>query len=71
VSTQHVVAPGEHLWGIAAAHLAARSGREASALAPEEIAPYWTRLCMVNAERLRSRDPNLVHPGEVVQLPAL
>ena len=71
VPTEHTVVAGEHLWGIAAAHLAALSGRAVATLRAEEIAPYWTRLCMLNVEHLRSGNPNLVHPGEVVRLPAV
>jgi hypothetical protein len=68
VPSRHTVVAGEHLWSIAAAQLAAATGR-----APDiaEIAPYWTQLCMVNAPRLRSGDPDLVYPGEVLELPAV
>jgi len=67
----HTVIAGEHLWGIAAGRLAASTGREASSLTAVEIAPYWTRLCMSNAARLRSGDLDLVYPGEVLELPPI
>jgi resuscitation-promoting factor RpfA len=57
----HTIAPGEHLWSIAAAHLGADRAAE--------IAPYWRRVVEHNRARLRSGDPNLVYPGEVVDLP--
>jgi hypothetical protein len=69
--TEHTVAPGEHLWGIAAASLAELTARPVASLRAEEIAPYWTRLCMLNAARLRSGNLDLVYPGEVVALPSL
>lgn len=57
----HAIAWGEHLWAIAAAQLA-----DASAA---DIAPYWRRVVEINRSRLRSGDPNLVYPGEVIELP--
>jgi hypothetical protein len=57
----HTVTPGEHLWSIAAARLAGAS----------DVAPYWLRLVELNRHRLRSGNPNLVYPGEVVELPPI
>jgi hypothetical protein len=65
----HTIEPGEHLWGIAAARLAEITGRDPASIPPEEVAPYWTRVCMVNEARLRSGVVGLVYPGEVVELP--
>jgi resuscitation-promoting factor RpfA len=59
--TSHVIAAGEHLWSIAAAHL--------GAVTAVDIAPYWRRVVEHNQARLRSADPNLVYPGEVIELP--
>jgi len=58
-----VVESGDHLWKISARHL----GPDA---ADREIAPYWLDVVEVNTPRLRSGDPNLIFPGEVVELPA-
>jgi hypothetical protein len=60
-----VVRPGDNLWVIAtrAAQAAGRSTR------PSEVAPYWRRVIAVNTARLRSRDPNLIFPGERIVLP--
>lgn len=66
----HVVASGDHLWAIAAADLAEGSPREASQLAPEEIAPHWREVVEDNRGRLRSGDPDLIFPGERIVLPA-
>jgi resuscitation-promoting factor RpfA len=59
--TSHVITPGDHLWSIAAAHL--------GAVTAAEIAPYWRRVVEHNRSRLRSGDPNLVYPGEIIELP--
>lgn len=67
--TVHRVQPGEHLWGIARAHLAAAGGRPAVDLRPADVAPYWRRLIDANTGRLRSGDPDLIHPGEELVLP--
>ena len=65
----HRVQPGEHLWGIASAHLAAGSGRDTDDLRAADIAPYWRRVVDANTGRLRSGDPDLIHPGEELVLP--
>jgi hypothetical protein len=65
----HTVARGEHLWSIAAGHVATATGKPRADVAPADVAPYWRRVVAVNRPRLRSGDPNLVFPGEVVELP--
>jgi hypothetical protein len=62
----HRVVAGEHLWGIAADALARATGRAPS---DAEIVGYWRVVCEHNRPTLRSRDPNLVFPGELVALP--
>ncbi|MDX1659872.1 MAG: LysM peptidoglycan-binding domain-containing protein [Nitriliruptorales bacterium] len=57
----HVVQPGEHLWAIAA--------HAVRGAPPEEIGRYWRRLVRANGDRIRSGDPDLIYPGEVVHLP--
>lgn len=59
-----VVAKGDHLWKISARHL----GDEAT---DDDIAPYWRQVVEINTPQLRSGDPNLIYPGEVVELPAI
>lgn len=68
--TSHVVAPGEHLWGVAAARLATLRP-DGSTPGDAEIARYWRRVVAANVARLRSGDPDLVFPGETVLLPPL
>ena len=63
VSDAHVVVSGDNLWSIAAAGLGTD---DATA-----VARYWARLITLNRSILRSGDPDLIFPGEVLQLPPL
>jgi len=58
-----VVEKGDHLWKISAEHIGpgATDG---------EVFPYWREVITVNTPHLRSGDPDLIFPGEVVRLPA-
>jgi hypothetical protein len=67
----YTVTTGEHLWSIAAARVAASSSLAADDLSPAEIAPYWLRVVETNLSGLRSGNPNLVYPGETIELPLL
>jgi hypothetical protein len=69
--TTHTVTGGEHLWSIAAGQVATATGKPQADLSPADVAPYWLRLVELNRHRLRSGNPNLVYPGEVVELPPL
>jgi hypothetical protein len=63
------LAPGDHLWSVAARTLAAAWGRPP---AEREVAPYWRLVVERNrAELPNPDDPDLVFPGEVVRLPPL
>lgn len=57
------VAPGDHFWKISARRLA-----EIELEAP--VGPYWRKVVEVNLDNIRSGDPDLIYPGEVVELPA-
>ena len=58
------VVEGDHLWKISASHLGPK--------APDsQIAPYWRDVVAVNTPNLRSGDPDLIYPGEVVEMPAI
>ncbi|MDP3983488.1 MAG: hypothetical protein Q8Q52_00585, partial [Acidimicrobiia bacterium] len=61
-----VVERGDHMWGLAKARLAVLLGRPPT---DSEIAPYWQRVVEVNRDRIRSGDPDLIFPGEVLVLP--
>lgn len=58
--------PGDHLWGLAERRVGEVIGRAPS---DPEVAPYWRVVVEENRARLRSGDPDLIHPGEVVVLP--
>jgi len=61
-----VVAPGDNLWLIARASLTdALGGRPPDA----DVARYWHALIAQNRSTLRSGDPSLIFPGEIVTLP--
>lgn len=61
-----VVEPGDHLWKISEAHLSEQLHREAE---DPEIWPYWREVIAANVAGLRSGDPDLIFPGEVIALP--
>jgi nucleoid-associated protein YgaU len=61
-SGQYIVEPGDNLWSIARAALG-WNARD------DEVAPYWKALIGANRSHLRSGDPNLIFPGEVLGLP--
>jgi resuscitation-promoting factor RpfA len=66
---EHEVVAGEHLWSIAAAHLAAHLDR---APTEAEITPHWRRLVEENRDRLANPDdPDLLFPGQRLVLPDL
>jgi LysM domain len=64
----YVVVAGDNLWTIAARQVAG-SDRGASDVVPGEVAPYWHALVDRNRARLVSGDPDLLFPGEVLELP--
>jgi hypothetical protein len=61
-----VVRAGDNLWLIARASLANASGRRPS---DAEVARYWRAVIDANHSTLRSGDPSLIFPGEIVTLP--
>jgi nucleoid-associated protein YgaU len=62
----HVVVAGDNLWRIAADHLSALGNAR-----PDDhtVASYWRLVIAANRATLRSGDPNLIYPGEIVLLP--
>jgi hypothetical protein len=66
-AAQHVVVPGDNLWRIAAAEVARRAG----GVEPTDatIVSYWLSVIDANRSTLRSGDPSLILPGEIVTLP--
>ncbi len=65
-SLEVVVRPGDNLWDLAARRIQTALGRE---VADTEVAPYWVEVIHANQQRIRSGDPDLIHPGEVILLP--
>lgn len=63
---QVVVVKGDHLWKISSRWLEGELGRSPS---NGEISPYWREVIDVNLPQLRSGNPDLIYPGEVVTLP--
>ncbi|MEX0864520.1 MAG: hypothetical protein WD269_06550 [Acidimicrobiia bacterium] len=57
---------GDHLWKISERRLDDVLGREP---ADTEITPYWRQVIEVNRAGLRSGNPDLIFPGEVITLP--
>lgn len=57
---------GDNFWVLATRHLEAVRGRSPT---DAEIGPYWIRMVEANRDRIRSGDPDLIFPGEVLVLP--
>lgn len=62
-----VVMPGDNMWLLAERRLLDLLGRPAL---DHEVAPYWLAVIGANKDRIRSGDPDLIFPGEVLVLPA-
>ena len=70
VATEVVVAPGDNLWELAARTLARATGRDrAPTSSTSRSRRTGCAVCDRNRATLRSGDPNLIFPGEVVVLP--
>ncbi|MDX1469759.1 MAG: LysM peptidoglycan-binding domain-containing protein [Acidimicrobiia bacterium] len=64
--SQVVVVRGDHLWKISGRHLRTLYGDEPD---NAELSGYWRRVIEENRHSLRSGDPDLIYPGEVIKLP--
>lgn len=67
-ATTVVVVAGDHMWGLARSRMEVELGRTPT---DTEIAPYWMSVVAENRGRIRSGDPDLIHPGEEIVLPPL
>lgn len=65
----HRVAPGDNLWTIAVNRVALASGIAPDDVSDGDARAYWLRLLDANRAHLRSGDPNLIFPGETLELP--
>lgn len=61
-----VVVRGDHLWKISDRHLQSVHGGEAGTA---DVTTYWRLVIEENRTSLRSGDPDLIYPGEVIELP--
>ena len=67
IPSEHVVVPGDNLWIIAERHLEQVTGR--SDVSDQRVATYW--VVVIEANQVRSGDPDLIYPGEVIVLPSV
>ena len=63
-----VVRPGDNMWDLTAAHMEAHRG---STTTNSEIVPEWLDVIEANRDTIRSGDPNLIYPGEILEIPLL
>ncbi len=61
-----IVRSGEHFWSIATSHVGHTLGHPPTA---PQVVEYWKSLVDANLEVIRSGNPDLIHPGEVLELP--
>ena len=61
------VRAGDHLWAIAQRQVAVDGADDSTAV----VADYWLRLVEAATPVLRSGDPDVIHPGELIALPPL
>ena len=64
--TEVAVRLGDDMWKLAEQRLSTVRGREVSDI---EIAPYWLRVVATNLATIKSGDPDLIFPGEILLLP--
>jgi nucleoid-associated protein YgaU len=66
--TEVTVRSGDSMWILATRHLEAIRGHSPT---EGEVGPYWIRMVEANRHHIRSGDPDLIFPGEVLKLPPL
>ena len=65
--SQVTVEKGDNQWKLAEEHLEDVLDRDVT---DAEVAPYWRDMVDENRDNIRSGDPDLIYPGEVLDLPA-
>lgn len=68
IAYDYVVAKADNMWVIAERHLADVMGRQPT---DAETATYWSHMIEVNRPLIRSGDPDLIFPGEIIVCPAV
>ena len=63
-ATAYTVATGDSLWVIAERQLSSTDDLDT-------VSAYWRQLMAANSTTLRSGDPNLIYPGEIISLPPI
>ncbi|MCP4306751.1 MAG: LysM peptidoglycan-binding domain-containing protein [bacterium] len=63
-ATKYTVVAGDSLWAIALREVGQGADGDAAA-----VTSYWRQVMAANRTTLRSGDPNLIYPGEIVTLP--
>jgi nucleoid-associated protein YgaU len=66
---KYVVRPGDNLWTIAEQHLSESTGRPDQGFPTEEVSASWLQIVEANEDQVQSGDPNLIVPGEHIELP--
>ena len=64
----HVVLPGDSMWSISTAHVHRSRPDEVT---DSDIFRVWRQMVDLNRHRIRSGDPDLIFPGELLLLPEL
>jgi hypothetical protein len=62
------VRSGDNFWRLAEARMREVVGRDPT---DSEVAPYWREVVEANLGRIRSGNPDLIFPGEVVVMPPI
>lgn len=65
-TVEYVVQPGDSMWSVSADHVR-RS--QAGPVSGTEVMRVWRQVVDLNRDRIRSGDPDLIYPGEILVLP--
>ena len=63
-ASSYTVVAGDNFWDIAAQHLRSNGGEPTN----QEVTNYWVQLVEQNRGNIQSGNPNLIFPGEVINL---
>ena len=65
---EYVVQPGDSIWSVSSVHV---HRSQTGPVPAYEIVRVWLQVVELNRGRLRSGDPDLIYPGEILMLPDL